>query len=145
MDFKYVRIQGRELSENTMVGRGIFSICMEMLRNDEMEQEDADLFKEIDDWFAQTLPWPPQCRNQEKVVCFFKTENSEMMLKMLGPVMWLLEKYRHPYYVLYTNMPGDEIVYEDEYQIAVRVSGELDIRAVPKSWSPAEEGGPSQL
>ena len=144
MDFKYVRIQGREVAANTMVGKGIFSMCMDMLRNDEMEQEDADLFREIDDWFSHTLPWPPQCRNQERVICFFKTENSKEMMKMLGPVMWLLEKYRHPYYVVYTNMPGDEIVYEDQYQIVVRVSGTLDIREVPQSWSPEEEGESSQ-
>ena len=104
--FKYVRIQGRELAANTMVGKGVFSMCMDMLRKDEMEEEDADLFREIDSWFSETLPWPPQCRNQEKVVCFFKTENAEEMMKMMGPVMWLLEKYNHPYYVVYTNMPG---------------------------------------
>ena len=135
--FKYVRIQGRELAANTMVGKGVFSMCMDMLRKDEMEEEDADLFKEIDSWFSETLPWPPQCRNQEKVVCFFKTENAEEMMKMMGPVMWLLEKYNHPYYVVYTNMPG-EIVYEDQYQIVVKVSGELEIAEVPESWSPEE-------
>ena len=135
--FKYVRIQGRELAANTMVGKGVFSMCMDMLRKDEMEEEDADLFREIDSWFSETLPWPPQCRNQEKVVCFFKTENAEEMMKMMGPVMWLLEKYNHPYYVVYTNMPG-EIVYEDQYQIVVKVSGELEIAEVPESWSPEE-------
>ena len=137
MKFKYVRIQGRELAANTMVGKGVFSMCMDMLRNDEMEEEDADLFREIDSWFSETLPWPPQCRNQEKVVCFFKTENAEEMMKMMGPLMWLLERYNHPFYVVYTNMPG-EIVYEDQYQVVVRVSGELEIAEVPESWSPEE-------
>ena len=139
MNFKYVRIQGRELAANTMVGKGVFSLCMDMLRKDEMEEEDADLFREIDDWFAKTLPWPPQCKRQEKVVCFFKTENAEEMMKMMGPLMWLLERYHHPYYVVYTNTPGEEIVYEDQYQIVVRVSGELEIADVPESWSPEDE------
>ena len=138
MKFKYVRIQGRELAANTMVGKGVFSMCVDMLRGDEMEEEDADLYKEIDAWFAETLPWPPQCKNQEKVVCFFKTENADEMMRMMGPLMWLLEKYNHPYYVVYTNTPGDEIVYEDKYQIVVKVSGELEIVDVPKSWSPEE-------
>ena len=138
MKFKYVRIQGRQLAANTMVAKGVFSLCMDMLRSDKMEEEDADLFREIDDWFAETLPWPPQCRNQEKVVCFFKTENATEMMNMMGPLMWLLEKYGHPFYVVYTNTPGDEIVYEDQYQIVVRVSGELEIAEVPESWSPEE-------
>ena len=135
MKFKYVRIQGRELVRNTMVGRGVFSMCMEMLRNDEMDEEDAGLFKEIDDWFSENLPWPPQCKNQERVVCYFKTENADEMMKMMGPILWLLERYNHPYYVVYTNSPG-EIVYEDKYQIAVKVPGVLQITKTPKSWTP---------
>lgn len=138
MKFKYVRIQGRELVKNTMTGRGVFSMCMEMLRNDEMIEEDAELFKEIDSWFAETLPWPPQCQNQERVVCYFKTENADEMMKMMGPLMWLLDRYNHPFYVVYTNHPGDEIVYEDQYQVVVKVSGKLDIAEIPASWSPEE-------
>ena len=135
--FKYIRIQGRELAANTLYAKGVFSMCWQLLQNDEMEEEDADLFREIDSWFADILPFPPQCAGQEPVICFFKTENSEEMMKMLGPVMWLLDKYNHPYYVVYTNTPG-EIVYEDRYQVAVRVPGSLQIEAVQNSWTPRE-------
>ena len=138
--FKYVRIQGQELAANTMWARGIFSMCWDLVQNDRMEQEDADLFKEIDDWFANVLPFPPQCKNQEKVICFFKTENSEEMLKMIVPAMWLLERYNHPFYLVYTNTLPGEIVYEDQYQVAVRVSGKLDIRPIQASWSPEDKG-----
>ena len=78
MNFKYVRIQGQELAENTMYAKGIFSMC------------------------------------------------------------WQLERYNHPYYLVYTNTPG-EIVYEDKYQVAVKVPGELIIEKLQKSWSPEEE------
>ncbi|HAG04750.1 MAG TPA: hypothetical protein DCG28_04840 [Lachnospiraceae bacterium] len=138
MNFKYVRIQGNELAENTMYAKGIFGMCWQLIQNDDMDLEDAELFKEIDSWFAENLPWPPQCKRQEKVVCFFKTENSEEMMKMIRPALWLLEKYKHPYFVVYTNTPG-EIVYEDKYQVAVKVSGELQIEPVQQSWSPKNE------
>ncbi|MCR5230865.1 MAG: hypothetical protein K6D03_12140 [Solobacterium sp.] len=131
--FKYVRIQGLELAENTMYAKGIFSMCWQLVQNDAMEEEDAALFREIDGWFAENLPWPEPCMKQEKVVCFFKTENSDEMMKMIRPAMWLLEKYHHPYYVVYTNTPG-EIVYEDKYQIAVKVPGFLQIEKVQKGW-----------
>ncbi len=72
MEYKYVRIQGLELAENTMYAKGIFSMCMQLISNDVMEAEDADLFREINSWFAEHLPWPPQCKRQEKVVCFFQ-------------------------------------------------------------------------
>ncbi|MBR2990379.1 MAG: hypothetical protein IKF51_02830 [Solobacterium sp.] len=135
MKFKYVRIQGKELAENTMYAKGVFSMCMQMLQNNVMEKEDEELFLELNDWFAENLPWPEPCKRQEKVVCFFKTENSEEMMKMINPVMWLLEKYDHPYYVVYTNFPG-EIVYEDQYQVCCRTDGRLIIEPVQPSWSP---------
>lgn len=136
-NFKYVRIQGKELARNTMQGKGIFSMCWKMIQEDTMEEEDADLYREIDDWFAENLPWPPQCKNQEAVVCWFKTENSKEMMKMIRPAMWLLERYNHPYYLIFTNTPG-EIVYEDHYQIAAKADVKLRIEEVPPSWSPED-------
>ena len=137
MNFKYVRIQGKELAKNTMYAKGIFSMCWQLIQDDVMEQEDADLFREIDSWFAENLPWPPPCKNQEPVVCWFKTENSAEMLKMIRPALWLLERYHHPYFLVYTNSPG-EIVYEDDYQIAVKVDENIVIEDVQDSWSPEE-------
>lgn len=138
MKFKYVRIQGKELAKNTMYAKGVFSMCWQLLQSGTMEQEDADLYREIDDWFAHHLPWPPQCKKQEPVVCWFKTENSDEMLKMIRPALWLLEKYNHPFYLVYTNFPG-EIVYEDQYQIAARVDGFLQIDELQESWSPKDD------
>lgn len=143
MEFKYVRIQGLELAENTLYAKGIFSMCMQLIQNDVMDEEDAALYREIDSWFADILPFPPQCRNQEKVVCFFKTENSREMMKMIRPALWLLEKYHHPYYLVYTNTPG-EIVYEDQYQVAVKVPGVLQIEKLQESWSPKDKDAPNK-
>ena len=134
MKFDYVRIQGRELASNTQYAKGIFSMCWQLVQNDVMEEEDADLFREIDSWFAEVLPFPPQCNAQEPVVCFFKTENADLMMKMIHPAMWLLQRYNHPFYVVYTNDPG-EIVYEDQYQIAARADGFLQIDDLQPSWS----------
>lgn len=140
MKFKYCRIQGKEIAANTRTGKGIFSMLNQMVSNGVMEEEDVGLFKEIDSWFAEVLPWPQQCRRQEKVICYFKTENSEMMMKMINPLLWLLERYKHPYYMVYTNFPG-EIVYEDEYQIVVKVDDNLVIEDVQPNWSPPELEG----
>ena len=136
--YKYMRIQGQELAANTMYAKGVFSMCWQLIQNDVMEEEDAELYKEIDSWFADELPWPPQCKTREKVVCFFKTENTEEMMKMIRPALWLLEKYNHPYFLVYTNTPG-EIVYEDKYQVVVKVSGSLQIEDVQPSWTPDDK------
>ena len=132
-NYKYLRIQGRNLVINTMTGKGIFGLCMELIRDKKMEQEDEDLLLEINDWFSEHLPWPEPCRNQERVVCYFKTENAGEMLKWIKPALWLLDRYDVPYYLVYTNSPG-EIVYEDQYQIVARVD-DIEIQPVPESWS----------
>ncbi|MBR4556939.1 MAG: hypothetical protein IKO15_05600 [Clostridiales bacterium] len=137
LNYKYVRIQGRELAENTMYAKGIFSMCWQLIQNDVMEEEDVGLFKEIDSWFAENLPWPEPCKNREKVVCFFKTENTEEMMRMIRPALWLLERYHHPYFLVYTNDPG-EIIYEDKYQVVVK-AGDLIIEPVQPSWTPPDK------
>ncbi len=135
--FKYVRIQGKELARNTMYAKGVFSMCWQLIQDDVMDEDDKGLYKEIDGWFAENLPWPPPCKRQEKVVCWFKTENADEMMKMIRPALWLLERYDHPYYLVFTNDPG-EIVYEDQYQVAAKVDGVLQIDELQESWSPED-------
>ena len=72
VNYKYVRIQGLELAENTMYAKGIFSMYWQLIQDEVMEGEDADLYREIDGWFAENLPWPPPCKNQEKVCVFLR-------------------------------------------------------------------------
>lgn len=135
--FKYCRIQGKEVAANTLTGKGIFSMMHQMCDRGEMVEEDVGLFDEIEAWFSEELPWPPQCQRQEKVICYFKMENAEMMMKMINPLLWLLERYKHPYFVIYTNYPG-EIVYEDEYQVVVKVDDNIVIEDVQKGWGPKD-------
>ena len=133
--FKYCRIQGKEVAANTMTGKGIFSMLNQMVSDGIMDEEDVGLFREIDSWFAEELPWPPPCERQEPVICYCKMDNTELMMKMINPLLWLLERYKHPYYVIYTNYPG-EIVYEDEYQVVVKVDNNLVIEDVQPGWKP---------
>ena len=133
LNYKYVRIQGKELAKNTMHAKGIFSMCWYMIQQDVMDEEDADLFKEINSWFNEKFQEPPMCKNQESVICWFKTENADEMLTMIRPALWLLERYNHPYYLVFTNTP-DEIVYEDKYQIVAKTDGFLQIDETQPPW-----------
>ena len=119
MDFKYMRIQGRELSYVTQYPKGIFGMCWRMIYDGVMQEEDAEIFRKIDRWFVENLPEPPMCKTgDQRVITFFKTESTEEMIKHIEPAMALLDKYNHPYDVVYTNFVGN-IVYEDEFQVAV--------------------------
>lgn len=79
------------------------------------------MFKAINTWFENNLPEPPVCKTgDQKVITFFKTDTTEEMIKHIEPAMALLDKYNHPYDVVYTNFAGN-IVYEDEFQVAVQL------------------------
>ena len=119
-DYKYMRIQGREDSYITKYPKGIFSLCWNLIRDKKMTPEEEQLFISIDDWFKENLPDPEPCKNHETVITFFKCENTEHMVKKLEPAIALLDKYGKPYDVVYTNFVGT-IVYEDDWQIAVKV------------------------
>ena len=61
MDFKYVRIQGREIASTTQYAAGVFSMCWKLVKDKVMDPEDAALFVEIDTWFSEqaltSLSW----------------------------------------------------------------------------------------
>lgn len=120
MQYKYMRIQGREESYITKYPKGIFSICWRLIYDSIMSEEDENIFREIDDWFKENLPEPEPCKQGEKVITFLKTETTEEMIKKISPAIQLLDKYSHPYDVVYTNFVG-KIIYEDEWQVAVQV------------------------
>lgn len=54
------------------------------------------------------------------MITFLKCETTEEMLSRLEPAIALLDKYGKEYDMVYTNFVGT-IVYEDEWQVAVRV------------------------
>jgi len=121
MKFKYMRIQGRELSYVTQYPKGIFGMCWRMIYDGVMNEEDAEVFRDVDRWFVANLIEPPMCKTgDQRVITFFKTENMEDMVKHIEPAMALLDKYNHPYDVVYTNFVGN-IIYEDEFQVAVQL------------------------
>lgn len=66
MQFKYMRIQGREESWITKYPKGIFGMCWRMIMDGVMSKEDEELFRNIDQWFKDNLPEPEPCKNGEK-------------------------------------------------------------------------------
>ncbi len=120
MKYKYMRIQGREESYITKYPKGVFSLCWNLIREEQFTDEEKELFINIDNWFKDNLPEPEPCKNHEKVITFFKCESTSEMVEKLEPAIALLDKYQKPYDVVYTNFVGT-IIYEDNWQVAVRV------------------------
>lgn len=100
--------------------KGIFSLCWNLIRDGLLTDEEKELFISIDNWFKEHLPEPEPCKNQEKVITFFKCDSTTEMLEKLQPAIALLDQHQKPYDVVYTNFVGT-VVYEDNWQIAVSV------------------------
>lgn len=126
MKYKYMRIQGREESYITKYPKGVFSLCWNLIREEQFTDEEKELFINIDNWFKDNLPEPEPCKNHEKVITFFKCESTSEMVEKLEPAIALLDKYQKPYDVVYTNFVGT-IIYEDNWQVAVRVKAGIMI------------------
>ncbi|MBE5778881.1 MAG: hypothetical protein E7331_06060 [Clostridiales bacterium] len=120
MKFLYMRIQGRENSYITQYPKGVFSLGWNLIRDGRLDDREKEMFIAIDQWFKDNLPEPEPCKNHERVITFFKCETTEEMQLKLEPVLALLDKYGKEYDVVYTNFIGG-IVYEDQWQVAVRV------------------------
>lgn len=118
--YQYMRIQGRDNSYVTGYPKGIFSLCWNLIKAKTLTAEEEALFISIDEWFKAELPEPEPCKNHEPVITFFKCSSTEHMRKKLESAVQLLDKYRVPYDVVYTNFVGT-VVYEDEWQVAVSV------------------------
>ncbi|MDE6762910.1 MAG: hypothetical protein K2J73_04450 [Oscillospiraceae bacterium] len=120
--FKYMRVQGREIAYRTQKPVGVFILNWRRIRDGVYSKEDAEIYDQTHKWFLDNLPVPPfygkDNENPDGAVTWFKTENSDVMLEHIEPLLELLEKYCIPYDVVYTDTPG-KIVYEDDFQVGV--------------------------
>jgi len=120
---KYVRIQVRYTGK-TGKPVGIFGACHHVVNNSyytfNTTDEEKQLFLNIENWFNEKLPNPPfyEEGNPKKYITWFKTKTTKHMIEKLIPLTKFLEKYNIEYDIIYTNFVG-EIVYEDDFQIAV--------------------------
>ena len=123
MDGKYVRIQTKYCGK-TGKPVGIFAACWHLLkgtmRDDALSEEDKEIYLNIRSWFEDNLPNPPYYEDGNKInaITWFKKNSSKEMLEKLQPLIGLLEKYNVDYDIVYTDNVG-EIIYEDDYQVAV--------------------------
>ena len=119
---KYMRIQGRELAYRTGKPVGVFILNWRRVRDGVYSQEDCELYEQTEEWFRQHLPEPPfygkDNENPQGAVTYFKTEKYDDMREKAEILMSLLDKYKIPYDIVFTDHIG-KIIYEDDYQVAV--------------------------
>ncbi len=119
---KYMRIQGREIAWKTQKPVGVFILNWRRIRDNIYSEEDKQIYEITHKWFLEHLPEPPfygnDNENPQGAVTWFKTENTGEMLEHIQPLLDLLDKYKVPYDIIYSNYVG-KIIYEDDYQVGV--------------------------
>lgn len=119
---KYMRIQGREIAWRTQKPVGVFILNWRRIRDNIYSEEDKQIYETTHKWFLEHLPEPPfygnDNENPQRAVTWFKTENTGEMLEHIQPLLNLLDKYKVPYDIVYSNYVG-KIIYEDDYQVGV--------------------------
>ncbi len=106
----------------------IFSVCWNLIRDDQLTNEEKEPFLSIDDQFKDNLPGLEPCKNHEPVITFFKCESTLEMVEKVKPAIALLDRHQKPYNMVYTNFVGI-IVYEDDWQVAVQIeNGKNDLK-----------------
>jgi len=121
---KYMRVQARYTGK-TGKPVGMFAANWHIMMAERFSPEDKDLFLRTEDWFNENLPNPPfydkenpEKNNPQKAITYFKTETIQKYEEKILILIGLLDKYGVYYDVVYTNSVG-EVIYEDDYQIAV--------------------------
>ena len=99
---------------------GVFVAVDHLRRAGRLTPDDEALWLAIDDWFVAHLPEPPQYAdgNSLGVITWFKTPVPALMQRRVDVATRLLSKYGVAWSVSASDAPG-EVVYEDEYQVAV--------------------------
>ena len=119
---KYMRIQGRETAYKTGKPVGVFILNWRKIRDGIYSEEDVKVYENTLKWFLKHLPEPPfygeNNDNPQGAVTFFKTERYKDMEEKAEVLISLLDKYKIPYDIVFTDYAG-KIIYEDEYQVAV--------------------------
>ena len=119
---KYMRIQGREHAYRTGKPVGVFILNWRRVRDGVYSDEDCKLYEQTENWFKQHLPEPPfygdNNDNPQGAITYFKTDKYDEMRDKAEILMSLLDKYKIPYDIVFTDHIG-KIIYEDDYQVAV--------------------------
>lgn len=129
---KYMRIQGREIAFKTQKTAGLFALCWRRIRDGIFSAEDEADFRAEDEWFRANLPIPPFYEDDFKgdviPVTWFKTDCPEEMKKHTAVITSLLDKYKVPYDIVYSDYVG-HIIYEDDFQIGT-VDPTVEIKTI---------------
>ena len=119
----YFRIHSSDIAWKTQQPYGIFVAVWKLVESKTMNEEEIAEYWKQREYFERVLPVPPYYKdgNPDKAVTWFKaTEQGKDIYNQMSFYRDMFKKYGvHLYKSETEEIPG-EIIYEDDFQIAVK-------------------------
>ncbi len=120
---KYYRVHTSDIAYMTQQPRGIFIAIWKLSEAKLLTKEEEEEFRRNYKYFEEILPVPPYYEqgNPDKAITWFKDiDDGNRIWNKMGFYRRMAAKYGLKLYISETeDIPG-EIVYEDDFQIAVK-------------------------
>jgi len=120
---KYFRVHEADVAYITQQPRGIFTVVGKLVENKITTEEETTEYWKNREYFERVLPVPPfyEQGNPDRAITWFKdTEAGRNIYKEMTFYRAMAAKYGVQLYVSECNELPGEVIYEDEYQIAVK-------------------------
>ena len=120
---KYYRIHIADIAYLTKQPRGIFTAVWKLVDDNTMNEEEIKEYWKNREYFEEVLPVPPYYEqgNPEGAITWFKdNEKGNDIYKQMTFYRAMAKKYGVQLYKSEVDEIPGEVIYEDEFQIAVK-------------------------
>ena len=120
---KYYRVHTADIAYMTKQPRGIFTAVWKLVDDKTMNEEEIKEYWKNREYFEEVLPVPPYYEqgNPEGAITWFKdNEKGNDIYKQMTFYRAMAKKYGLPLYKSEVDEIPGEVIYEDEFQIAVK-------------------------
>ena len=120
---KYYRVHTADIAYLTQQPRGIFTAVWKLVDDKIMNEEEIKEYWKNREYFEKVLPVPPyyEKNNPQKAITWFKNcEKSEEIWDQMVFYRKMCKKYGVKLFISECDEIPGELIYEDEFQIAVK-------------------------
>ncbi|MCR5726222.1 MAG: hypothetical protein K6G24_02050 [Lachnospiraceae bacterium] len=120
---KYYRVHTADIAYLTQQPRGIFTAVGKLVDAKTMNEDEIKEYWKNREYFEKVLPVPPYYEqgNPDGAITWFKdNEKGNDIYKQMTFYRAMAKKYGVPLYRSEANEIPGEVIYEDEFQIAVK-------------------------
>lgn len=125
-EYRYFRIHTEDCAYLTKRPRGLFTAVGKLVDGKIMTSSEIEEYWENRRWFEKHLPVPPfyKDNNPDGAITWFKnSEEGQDMFSRMTHYFEMAKKYKLKLYITKTSRVPGEVIYDDNYQIAVTDSG----------------------